>query len=267
MKKLILLFLSLGFLSACSIKHAPLPSVKLNRELAQQMKHTDGYWIEIQVPQRKLVLAQKDKIVKVSPIAVGKPPYLTPVGNRKISKVIWNPWWYPPKTSDWVEDSTPVPPRSKDNPLGEIKMPLGDGYLIHGTKAVDSIGQWASHGCIRMLFEDIFGITQTLFSAYSEASAVDLMEKANANPNKEFSTALGADIPVYITYDLVKVSKGYVAISPDIYKMQKNFVGYVSESIKPYLKKGQKPAPRKIKAVLKMLKKQTIQVHLSKLIS
>lgn len=267
MKKLILFFVSLGFLSACSMNHAPLPSVKLNRDLAREMKHKEGYWIEIQVPQRKLVLAQKDKIVKTYPIAVGKPPYLTPVGDRKINKVIWNPWWYPPKTSDWVDDATPVPPRSKNNPLGEIKMPLGDGYLIHGTRAVDSIGQWASHGCIRMLFEDIFGITQILFSTYSETSAIDLMERANANPNKEFSTPIGADISVYITYDLVKVSKGYVAISPDIYRLQKNLVGYVAESIKPYLKKGQKPSPRKIKSVLRMFKNQTIQIPLSKLIS
>jgi lipoprotein-anchoring transpeptidase ErfK/SrfK len=47
------------------------------------------------------------------------------------------------------------PQRRIPDVLGTHRLILGDGYLIHGTPEVDSIGEWASHGCIRMRNEDI----------------------------------------------------------------------------------------------------------------
>ena len=39
--------------------------------------------------------------------------------------------------------------------LGKYRLDLGDGYLFHGTPYKDSIGQAATHGCIRLDDEDI----------------------------------------------------------------------------------------------------------------
>ena len=39
--------------------------------------------------------------------------------------------------------------------LGTRRLELGDGYGIHGTDQPQSIGQSVSHGCVRMLNEDI----------------------------------------------------------------------------------------------------------------
>jgi hypothetical protein len=39
--------------------------------------------------------------------------------------------------------------------LGPHRLYLGQGYGIHGTNVPESIGQAASHGCIRMRNEDI----------------------------------------------------------------------------------------------------------------
>jgi hypothetical protein len=39
--------------------------------------------------------------------------------------------------------------------LGRFKLELGDGYLIHGTPHRSSIGGAVTHGCIRLLDEDI----------------------------------------------------------------------------------------------------------------
>jgi len=39
--------------------------------------------------------------------------------------------------------------------LGTHRLILGDGYLIHGTPDEDSIGQYASHGCVRMRNADV----------------------------------------------------------------------------------------------------------------
>jgi hypothetical protein len=47
------------------------------------------------------------------------------------------------------------PQRRIPDVLGTHRLILGDGYLIHGTMEEDSIGEWASHGCIRMRNDEI----------------------------------------------------------------------------------------------------------------
>jgi hypothetical protein len=51
----------------------------------------------------------------------------------------------------------PVGTRQRQHPevLGSHRLNLGDGYALHGTKAVDKLGQSVSHGCIRLHNDDI----------------------------------------------------------------------------------------------------------------
>lgn len=53
------------------------------------------------------------------------------------------------------------PQRRIPNALGPVKLLLGDGYLIHGTHRYneESIGNAASHGCIRMQNDDVLRLT------------------------------------------------------------------------------------------------------------
>lgn len=45
--------------------------------------------------------------------------------------------------------------RKFDRVLGTHRLNLGDGYALHGTQAVDKLGQSVSHGCVRLSNEDI----------------------------------------------------------------------------------------------------------------
>jgi hypothetical protein len=60
-----------------------------------------------------------------------------------------------------VFDSTLfIPPfgtrnRQVSGELGAYALDLGDGYLLHGTPYLDSLGSAATHGCIRLGDEDI----------------------------------------------------------------------------------------------------------------
>lgn len=47
------------------------------------------------------------------------------------------------------------PQRKIPEILGTHRLILGDGYLIHGTPEEDSIGEYASHGCVRMFNRDV----------------------------------------------------------------------------------------------------------------
>ena len=53
-----------------------------------------------------------------------------------------------------------VPPQGTVNrriegELGKYKLSLGDGFLLHGTPHTESIGTAATHGCVRLLDEDV----------------------------------------------------------------------------------------------------------------
>ena len=45
--------------------------------------------------------------------------------------------------------------RTIDGELGRFRLALGDGYYFHGTPHEDTIGDAATHGCIRLYDEDI----------------------------------------------------------------------------------------------------------------
>ena len=49
-----------------------------------------------------------------------------------------------------------IPGGAPNNPMGVAAMTLSGGeYAIHGTNKPESIGKFASYGCIRMLNQDI----------------------------------------------------------------------------------------------------------------
>jgi hypothetical protein len=70
-------------------------------------------------------------------------------------------WWpFTPGTEIIFDGKVFVPPigspqRQIPFTLGTRRIDIGDGYLIHGTDQPTSIGNAASHGCIRMYNEDV----------------------------------------------------------------------------------------------------------------
>jgi lipoprotein-anchoring transpeptidase ErfK/SrfK len=122
-------------------KVAAMLAVLAGEALADERK-IKGDRIVISVTDRKLVLFQGDRLLKMYDVAVGKASTPTPQGSFQIINRVPNPTWFGPKGV--------VAPGS-DNPLGSRWMGLSaSGYGIHGTNAPSSIGKAASHGCIRM---------------------------------------------------------------------------------------------------------------------
>lgn len=99
--------------------------------------------------------------VETYPVSVGRMDWKTPLGETKITAKAKNPAWYPPDSiiQEHAEQGNKLPrivPPGPDNPLGQYAMRLDiPGYLIHGTNRPDGVGMRVTHGCIRMLPEDI----------------------------------------------------------------------------------------------------------------
>ncbi len=95
-------------------------------------------------------------LAKTYPIAVGKAGNETPAGEYTIANKAVNPAWTVPD-SDWAGDlrGKVIPGGSPENPLKSRWLGIYDGVGIHGTSDRASIGSNASHGCLRMLVEDV----------------------------------------------------------------------------------------------------------------
>jgi lipoprotein-anchoring transpeptidase ErfK/SrfK len=102
------------------------------------------------VSDRKLHIYDGEEIARSYTVAVGTAKYPTPRGSFRIRKVVWNPPWVPPK-SPWAKKETPKAPGQKGNPMKVVKIFFREpDFYIHGTAQVESLGDAASHGCIRM---------------------------------------------------------------------------------------------------------------------
>lgn len=96
----------------------------------------EGYSIDIDLIRKILTLNQYTETLNTYPVAVGRPSTPTPVGEWQIIQKTRNPGGA--FGTRWMR----------------FNVPWG-GYGIHGTNQPESIGTAASHGCVRMLNEDV----------------------------------------------------------------------------------------------------------------
>ena len=104
----------------------------------------------------RIALYKKLRPAQVYPIAVGQAGLETPPGLYKIANKAINPAWHVPN-SPWAGSlaGTVIPGGIPSNPLKARWLGVYDGVGVHGTSDRGSIGTNASHGCIRMLVEDV----------------------------------------------------------------------------------------------------------------
>lgn len=124
-------------------------------------------FLHVSIERRELTVMRGSEVLHRFPVAVGKGAYLrhrdaenggwlfeTPAGVFSVGRKETDPVWYAP---DWhyIEKGRPVPPANSaeryfPGDMGDFALYLGDGLAIHGTKDQASVGQAASHGCMRL---------------------------------------------------------------------------------------------------------------------
>ncbi|HEV2786417.1 MAG TPA: L,D-transpeptidase family protein [Solirubrobacteraceae bacterium] len=104
----------------------------------------------------QISLFKKLRKVRSYPIAVGQAGLETPAGLYTIQNKAVDPAWTVPNSS-WAGSlaGQVIPGGTPQNPLKARWLGVYDGVGVHGTDARGSIGTNASHGCIRMLIEDV----------------------------------------------------------------------------------------------------------------
>jgi lipoprotein-anchoring transpeptidase ErfK/SrfK len=114
-----------------------------------------GLSIEVDKSVNTLRLYRGLQVVKTYRVATAKTGFVTPSGTWEVMQKIVNPTWHNPAPDTWGKGEPLVIPPGPGNPLGTRALALNaSGILIHGTYAGWSIGNYASHGCIRMAISD-----------------------------------------------------------------------------------------------------------------
>jgi lipoprotein-anchoring transpeptidase ErfK/SrfK len=148
--------------------------------LAQDNVARPARRIVISIADRKLAVMESDRVVRIFPTAVGAPASPSPVGIYKIVTSIPDPTWY--------YKGKVVGP-GKSNPLGTRWLGLSiSGYGIHGTNNPSSIGQNASHGCVRMRNHDV----EELFGLVGVGDQVELYAERTPELDRIFGEMAGA---------------------------------------------------------------------------
>jgi hypothetical protein len=182
--------------------------------------------LTLNVPSFRLTLWQNGKEVKSYFVGVGMKDYPIYIGEREAREIIWNPPWIPP-SSDWVKSHKGVKPgeviKASDprNPLGKLKIPLGDGYLIHQATGPSNLGNLVSHGCVRMMRADLYDLAEKIVAARSLAVTRKQIAAAKAG-SKTLTAALDEPLQFDINYDTLVVEGGKLYIYPDVYSRGTN---------------------------------------------
>jgi L,D-transpeptidase ErfK/SrfK len=171
---------------------------------------TDG--LVINLPELDLYYFKDGAYQRRYTLAIGKPSWPTPTGNYKIIDKRKNPTWNVPESiqeemeDEGLEVLEKVPPGPK-NPLGKFFMlTSAEGVGIHATNRPWSVGYYASHGCIRMLPDEI----EKLFPQIPMGTPVKIIYR----PVKMALTAQG---------------RIFLEAHPDIYQRKLDFMALVKD--------------------------------------
>lgn len=116
-----------------------------------------GRTVVVRVDENRLYLYEGFEVVETWSVATAKPGWTTPTGVWNIWDMRVNPTWYNPALDSWGAGLPAVVPGGPNGVMGTRAIYIDAPGLIriHGTPAPESVGRYASHGCIRMRNEEI----------------------------------------------------------------------------------------------------------------
>jgi len=156
--------------------------------------------IVINIPELRLYYFTPDgQSVFTTTVGLGRSGWRTPPMTTYVIKKEENPTWHVPKkiASYALEKNGRILPEEippgPDNPLGNYALYLSyNGYLIHGTNDPESVGKYASSGCMRLSADAI----SRLFTEANVGTIVHIVHDANKSGWSNSVLYLESHVPV-----------------------------------------------------------------------
>jgi hypothetical protein len=168
-----LFLISIGSAAAAGFTNAPSPN---------KLQPSQDVVIKVDLQRNRLTLVIDGSAMKSYPIALGKPQTPTPVGEWKVINKYKN--WGKGFGTRWIG----------------LNVPWGI-YGIHGTNRPHSIGDDASHGCIRMLNRHVEELFELVPIGAKVIIAGHPLGEAHMMPRRLAKGDRGADV-LLIQYQL-----------------------------------------------------------------
>jgi murein L,D-transpeptidase YcbB/YkuD len=173
--------------------------------------------IVVNVPARTLKFYRGEKLISDHKVAVGEPNFPSPIGQRLMNRIVWNPWWIPPKKiSQWAEAYEDTPPGA-ENPLGPVKMDIQDLYYIHGNNDPISIGHAVTHGCIRLLDDEAVIIARKIVKEAAPSMSLAKLDVSLGKNEENIVVLLDHPVIVDVLYELVELKNNKIYVYDDVY--------------------------------------------------
>jgi len=193
--------------------------------------------IVVNAPAYRMDVFASGRLVKSYKIGIGYPQFPLPIALRKARTIIFNPTWTPPD-EPWVakmrniKAGEKVEAGSKLNPLGPIKIPIGQPSLIHGGKPPAKLGTFASHGCVGLTTPQVRDFAKVLAEiSGASLSDADLARYARDRTQTK-QLKLDNDVPVELRYETIVAEDGKLHIYRDVYDQNTNTEENLREVLK-----------------------------------
>lgn len=130
----------------------PLPNLGTSERFLPAQDAFAPLRLVIKLSERRVYIYQREQVKTSFPVAIGRDGWETPTGKYAVIQMQHDPTWQHPFTGELV-------PPGSNNPLGVRWIGFwtdGTNYIgFHGTPNIESVGQPASHGCVRMYNQDV----------------------------------------------------------------------------------------------------------------
>jgi murein L,D-transpeptidase YcbB/YkuD len=196
-------------LAVAALAAGPLP--------AQQDTALADLALRLNVAATRLDVLRPGSPARSYSVAVGRPDFPTPLGSYHISTVEWNPWWVPPP-SEWARNEVPTPP-GPANPMGRVKLYFRTFYFLHGTPDSASIGQAASHGCVRLRNADAIELARAVLAAGAPAMDSARIEALIGDDSATTVLPLERRVPLQMVYQTAELAGDSLVLHPDRYRL------------------------------------------------
>jgi lipoprotein-anchoring transpeptidase ErfK/SrfK len=146
--------------------------------------------IEVHRSELTAYVYQDDSLISTYPVAMGKPNSYTPLGSFSIRSIDFNPDWRGTRGQGYSS-----PGRS---PLGAVRMRYDGPYALHGTVKPESIGTYASLGCIRMHNKDVLSLAKLILKDTGTYQSDTWFDRMVANKYTKYSVPLKSNATITI---------------------------------------------------------------------
>ena len=169
----------------------------------------------VNVPAFRLDVFEDSLLTRTFNVAVGMPAFPTPRGSFAITSIEWNPWWFPPP-AEWAAEESITPP-GPSNPMGRVKLFFRTYYFFHGTPLETSLGQAASHGCVRMANADAIALARLVQRYATPEVSSEQIDGWLLDTTRTHRVTIDSMVPVTLTYEVAEVRGDSLLLHPDIY--------------------------------------------------